>query len=74
MWRLLQVILLVSDVALFALLAYGVATDHSMLLKQALFFLAVLTFLALNFLYVLKVPSVLQRKPIRETRGSITPR
>jgi hypothetical protein len=63
---LLRIILLVGNAAFFAWLAYIVVTIRGSP-KDPTFWLAVgiLTFLALNFLYVLLVPYIFQRNPSR---------
>ena len=63
---LLRIILLVGNAAFFAWLAYIVVTIRGSP-KDPTFWLAagILTFLALNFLYVLLVPYIFQRNPSR---------
>ena len=63
---LLRIVLLVGNAAFFAWLAYIVVTIRGSP-KDPTFWLAVgiLTFLALNFLYVLLVPYIFQRNPSR---------
>ena len=66
---LLRIILLVGNAAFFAWLAYIMATIRGSP-KDPTFWLAIgiLTFLALNFPYVLLVPYIFQRNPSRLSR------